>query len=105
MPEDDDAGITFFFRGERAVVISVQPPENFLVGPVPVAIRKTLDVHSLAISAAEVLDHLHRTVRARIVFDEAADKSDDHDWRLWGFNRSDGRRRLRFSRGQNKRKA
>ena len=46
-----------------------------------------------------MLDHLHRAVGVRIVFDEAADEADDHgSRRCMILNGSDGSRRSRFSK-------
>jgi hypothetical protein len=50
-----------------------------------------------------VLDHLHRTVRARVVLDEAADEPDDHDWRQYSILvGSDRSGRSCFSEGEDK---
>src|SRR4029077_9259930 len=103
VPEDDDAGLVFFFRGQRSIVVPVQAPHNFLVSLTTVAVGEALHVHALAIFVAEVLDHLHRTVRARVVLDEAADEPDDHDWRHYSIlDGSDGSGRSCFSEGEDK---
>ena len=48
---------------------------------ITVAIGEALHVHTLAIFVAEMLDHLHRAVCARVMLDEATDEPDDHGWR------------------------
>ena len=76
-----------------AVVVPVQASQNFLVSLVAMAVGESLYVHPFARSVAQVFDHLHCTVRAGIVFDEATDKSDDQGGRFRpSLNGNDGSR-------------
>src|SRR5260221_5947396 len=104
MPEDHDAGIMFFFCGERSIVVPIQAPQNFLVRLVTVAVGEALYVDTFAIFVAKVLDHLNRTMGAGIVLDKTTDESDDHDRRRHAAcNGSDGSRCSCFSEGKDKR--
>jgi hypothetical protein len=62
-------------------MVSVQAPQNFLVGPVAVTVRETLDIHAIGIFVAQVFDDLHRAVHAIIVLDETPDETDNHGGR------------------------
>ena len=81
MPENYDPCLLFFVRRQRAVVVSIQAPQNFGVGPVGVTVRETLYIHAFGVFIAQVFDNLHRAVHAVIVLDEAADETDHHGGR------------------------
>ena len=62
MSEDDDAGILFFSRRKRAIVVSVQTAQDFLVGLVAVTIFESLNVYARGILLAEMRHQLHGAV-------------------------------------------
>jgi len=62
-------------------VVSVQAPQNFLIGPVAVTIRETLYINAIGVFIAQVFDDLNRAVHAIIVLDESPDETDNHGGR------------------------
>ena len=84
--------------------VAIEMFENFFVGLVAVPICKTLyTLHPFAMFIAEVFDDLRCAMGAGVMFDEAADETDDHGTCRTGrqrviFNRSEWERALPCSK-------
>ena len=99
--EYHDAGIPFFLRRKRPVIVNVQPPLNFLIGLLAITIFKRLNVRSRGILLAKMPYDLDGAVNGVVMFDKAPDKTNHDGRRLAGcFRRDYGYRWARLRAGQ-----
>src|SRR5215472_18259358 len=105
MPVYDDTCLLFLLGRQGTVIVDIEKAQDLLVGFLPTLILKNFHVNAEGIIPAETRSKLDFAVDRIVVFDEAADKSDDNNWMpCRGLIRRDGGRGNHWGESQEQRK-